>query len=110
MDAEMASFETAREHYGIWRWKIERDSSNRLVRLWAEIDGSSLDNDTKIALANVGWALASFERAYDVMLEDIVRAERARNQGVPAVMKILTGPYEDSLDYLLGMSPLDGSC
>jgi hypothetical protein len=104
MDAETVSLQTAREHYGIWRWKIERDSSNRLGKLWAEIGASSLDDDTKIGLGNVAWALASFERAYEVLLEDIIRAERARNIGVPPAMKVLTGPYEDSLDYLIGMS------
>jgi hypothetical protein len=103
MEAEMVSFETARKHYAIWRWKIERESSNRLVGLWAEIGASSLDDDTKAELANVAWALASFERAYNVLIEDIVRVESARNVGVPPAMKFLTGPYEDSLDYLLGM-------
>ena len=53
---------------------------------------------------NVAWALASFERSYDVLVEDIVRAETARNVRVPAVMKVLTGPHPDSLDYLIGMS------
>lgn len=99
----MVSFQTAREYYGIWRWKIERESSNRLVGLWAEIGASSLDDDTKVKLANVAWAVASFERAYNVLLEDIMRAEGARNVGVPPAMKFLTGPYENSLDYLIGM-------
>jgi hypothetical protein len=45
-----------------------------------------------------------FIRAYDGLLEDIVRAERARNVGVPAVMKVFTGPYPDSLDYMIAMS------
>jgi hypothetical protein len=62
MSESRLSFETLREHYGIWRWRIERDSSNRLVELWAKIGASSLDNDTKVGLANVAWALASFER------------------------------------------------
>ncbi|HEU4422393.1 MAG TPA: hypothetical protein VFR67_07610, partial [Pilimelia sp.] len=104
MDAEMVSFQTTREYYGIWRWKIERESSNRLVALWAAIGASKLDDDTKVRLANVAWALASFERAYDVLREDMVRAETARSAGVPPAMKFLTGPYENSLDYLLGMS------
>jgi hypothetical protein len=103
MDAETVSFETVMEHYGIGRWRIERDSSNRLVKLWADVDASGLPNDAKVRLANVAWALAAFERAYDVLLADIVRAERARNEGVPPVMWALTGAYEDSLDYLLGM-------
>ena len=33
------SFETIREYYGIWRWKIERQSSNRLVKLWTRGSG-----------------------------------------------------------------------
>jgi hypothetical protein len=104
VDAGRVRFETIREHYGIWRWKIERQSSNRLVTLWTQIGSSSLDDAAKVSLANVAWALASFERSYGVLVEDIVRAERARNVGVPAVMKVLTGPYQDSLDYLLAMS------
>jgi hypothetical protein len=72
--------------------------------LWAEISASSLDDDTKVELVNVAWALAAFEKAYNVLFEDIMRAERARNVGVPPMMKFLTGPYEDSLDYLVGMS------
>jgi hypothetical protein len=104
MDAGMVSFQTTREYYGVWRWKIERQSSNRLVKLWAEIGSSSLDDAAKVSLVNVAWALASFERSYDVLVEDIVRGERARNVGVPAMMQVLTGPYPDSLDYLIGMS------
>ena len=104
MDEEMIPLRTVREHYGIWRWKIERDSSNRLVKLWAEIGASNLDDETKVALANVAWALGSFERAYDILLEDIVRTETAQNTGVPASIRFLTGPYENSLEYLLGMS------
>jgi hypothetical protein len=91
------STETLREHYGIWRWRIERDSSNRLVQLWVKIGASNLDNDTKVDLVNVAWALASFERAYDVLVADMGRAEHAHNVGVPAVMSFLTGPYEGSL-------------
>lgn len=52
VDAETVSFQTAREHYGIWRWRIERESSNRLAKLWAEIGASSLDNGTQVELAN----------------------------------------------------------
>jgi hypothetical protein len=104
MDAGTVSFQTLQEHYGVWRWQIERPSSNRLVKLWVEIGSSSLDDDAKVSLWNVAWALASFERSYDILVEDIVRAERARNVGVPPAMKVLTGPYQDSLDYLLGMS------
>jgi hypothetical protein len=104
MSESRVSFETLREHYGIWRWRIERDSSNRFVQLWANIGASSLDNDTKVSVANVALAWPSFERAYDVLVADIGRAERAHNVGVPAVMSFLTGPYEGSLDYLLGTS------
>jgi hypothetical protein len=103
-DEEMVSLATVRDHYGVWRWRIERDSSNRLVEAWAKIGASALPDDTTVRLANVAWAVAVFERAYDVLLADIVRAEQARNVGVPAVMALLTGPYQDSLDYLLGMS------
>ena len=53
---------------------------------------------------NVAWALAPSERSYDVLVEDIVRAETAGNVGVPAVMNVLTGPHPDLLDYLIGMS------
>lgn len=56
------------------------------------------------SLGNVAWAVASFERAYAVLLEDIARAERARNVGVPAVMAFLSGPYKGSVEYLLGTS------
>ena len=104
MDAETVRLATVRDHYGVWRWRIERDSSNRLVNAWAEIDAAGLADDTKVRLANVAWAAAAFERTYDVLLADILRAEQARNVGVPAVMALLTGPYEHSLDYLLGMS------
>jgi hypothetical protein len=90
VDAGSVSFETTREYYGIWRWKIERQSSNRLVKLWTQIGSSGLDDAAKVSLVNVAWALASFERSYDVLVEDIVQAERARNVGVPAVMKVLT--------------------
>lgn len=104
MNEETVSLATVRDHYGVWRWRIERDSSNRLVKAWAEIDASGLANDTTVRLANVVWAVAAFERTYDVLLADIMRAEQARNVGVPPVMAHVTGPYEHSLDYLLGMS------
>jgi len=100
----MVSTQTLREHYGFWRWHLERESSNRLVRLWRDIGSSSLNHAAKVSLANVAWALAAFERSYDILREDIVRAERARNEGVPAPMAVLSGPYPDSLDYLIGMS------
>jgi hypothetical protein len=103
VDSETVSTQTLREHYGFWRWQVERASSNRLVKLWAGIGSSSLDHAAKVSLANVAWALAAFERSYDILREDIVRAERARNEGVPTPMAVLSGPYQDSLDYSIGM-------
>lgn len=44
-----------------------------------------------------------FERAFDVLMADMERAERSRSQGVPDVMAKLTGPYAESLDYLIAM-------
>jgi hypothetical protein len=101
VDSETVSTQTLREHYGFWRWRLERESSNHFVKLWAEIGSSNLDHAAKVSLTNVAWALASFERSYDILREDIVRAETARNEGVPDVMAILSGPYQDSLDYLI---------
>jgi hypothetical protein len=100
----MVSTQTLREHYGFWRWQVERASSNRLVGLWTKIGSSSLDHAAKVSLANIAWALAAFERSYDILGEDIVRAERARNEGVPTPMAVLSGPYPASFDYLIGMS------
>jgi len=67
--ADMVSLETVRDHYGVWRWRIERDSSNQLVKLWSDIDASGLPDDTKVRLANVAWALAAFERSYGSALK-----------------------------------------
>jgi hypothetical protein len=104
VSGETFNFETGQKHYEIYRWKIERPSSNNLVRLWAEIGDASLPDDTKVRLADVAWALGSFERAYDVLMADMTRAERAHNEGVPEPMVILSGPWgEDSLDLLFGM-------
>jgi hypothetical protein len=100
---ETVSFETTRQHYGVWRWAIERSASARLVRLWAEINDSSLPDDTKVRLADVAWALGAFQRAHEVLQEDCIRAEKARRDGVPAVMAVLTGPWSNSLDYLIAM-------
>lgn len=55
-------------------------------------------------LANVAWALAGFERSYDLLAEDFHRADQARQHGLPAVMLFLSGPYRGSLDYLIGAS------
>jgi hypothetical protein len=48
MDAEMVSFEMVQEHYGIWRWRIERDLSNRLVKLWSGTGASGLPEETMV--------------------------------------------------------------
>jgi hypothetical protein len=100
----MVSLETVREHYGIWRWKIERESSKKFVETWAKINAASIGDDVKLDLADVAWALAAFERTYDVLSEDIIRAEAAHNVGVPPLMAVLTGPYKQSLDYLIVVS------
>ncbi len=99
----MVSLQTMRGYHGIWRWNIERDSATRLVKAWSAISASEMPDSRKVRLANVAWAAGAFDRAYCVLLDDIVRAERAKNVGVPAAMKFLSGPYEHSVDYLLGM-------
>jgi hypothetical protein len=101
---ESVSTETLQDHYQVWRWRLELESSQRFVELWKEIGASNLGDIEKLVLVDVAWALASFERGYDLLIADIARAERARNHGVPAVMARLTGPYEDSLDYLIAAS------
>lgn len=101
---ETVSFETVRTHHGIWRWKMERESSQRLVRSWRAVAAAHLHSETKTQLMNVAWSLASFERAYNILIADAHRAEHARAVGVPAIMALLTGPYERSLEYLLTMS------
>jgi hypothetical protein len=101
---ERVSMETLQDHYQVWRWRLELESSQRFVELWKEIGASNLGDGEKLILVDVAWALASFERGYDLLSADLLRAERARNQGVPAVMATLTGPYEDSLDYLIAAS------
>jgi hypothetical protein len=65
MDGGTVSFQTTREYYGVWRWKIQRQSSNRLVKLWLRSARRAL-NAAKVSLVNLAWALASFERSYDV--------------------------------------------
>ena len=104
MDAGTVSFQTTREFCGVWRWKIERQSSNRLVKLWAEIGSSSLDDAAKVSLVNVAWALASFQRSYDVFgrghcssRNGAQRTRAGRDEGTHR-------PTPDSLDYLIGMS------
>jgi hypothetical protein len=104
MNADVVSFKTVMEHYGIWRWRIELEPSNRLVEAWSAINASALADETKVKLTDVAWAAAAFERAYHVLLADIVRAEKARKEGVPALMWFVTGKYKDQLYYLLTMS------
>jgi hypothetical protein len=101
---EDVSTGTLQDHYQVWRWRLELESSRRFVELWKKIGASNLGDSEKLILVDVAWALASFERGYDLLIADIARAERARNQGVPAVMDVLTGPYKDSLDYLIAAS------
>lgn len=104
MAGEYVSFETVRTHHAIWRWKLERDASDRLVKSWQTIHESALHRDAKTPLMNVSWSLATFERNYHMLATDARRAEQARSEGVPAIMAHLTGPYEQSLEYLLTMS------
>jgi hypothetical protein len=80
---ESVSTEALQDHYQIWRWRLELDSSRRFVGLWQETNESQLDNDAKLAVVDVAWALASFERAYDVLVADLLRAERVQNIGAP---------------------------
>ncbi len=101
---ETVSIETLQDHYQVWRWRLELESSQRFVELWKEIAASYLRGGEKSALVSVAWALASLERAYDILVADMVRAERVQNVGAPAVMVHLTGPYENSLGYLLAAS------
>lgn len=101
---ETVSFATTRRHYGIWHWRIERDSSQRFVALWSRIAASPLEEDAQLRLFNVAWALAGFERSYDLLAENFHRLEQARLEGVPPVMEFLSGPYETSLESLFGAS------
>lgn len=104
MSPESVSFETVRTHHGIWRWKLEREASNKLVKSWQAVHDSDLHSEAKTALMNVAWSLAAFERSFHMMSSDAHRAEQARRDGVPAIMGLLTGPHERSLEYLLTMS------
>jgi hypothetical protein len=63
-----------------WRWRMELEPSNRLLDAWSAINASSLPDDTKVKHADVAWATAAFERAYHVLLADIVRAEKASSK------------------------------
>jgi hypothetical protein len=97
----MVSVATLAEHYGQYRWTLERDSARRFAGLWAQISASSLQDRDKKTLTNVIWALASLERAFQVLESDAKRAEKVINEGAPAVMTFLSGPYVGSLQYLL---------
>jgi hypothetical protein len=104
MDYEGVPLETVRDHYELWRWRLERETSMRLVDAWVRVGASSLHAGTKERLMHVAWALASFERAFTVLDEDAHRAQVIRkNQEAPAPMAVLSGPYAQSLDYLLTM-------
>jgi hypothetical protein len=83
---------------------MEQPSSGRFVRTWSTIGASTLDEPSRFALANVAWALAALERAWVVLLEDAVRLESIKREGAPAIMHFLSGPYKQSLEYLLGTS------
>ena len=97
----MVSVATLAEHYGQYRWTLERDSAGRFAGLWGQIGASSLQDRDKGTLTNVIWALASLERAFQVLEADAKRAEKVVNVGAPAVMTFLSGPYAGSLQYLL---------
>ena len=65
---------------------------------------TTLDDKAKVGLTDLAWSTAAFERSYRVLMEDILRAERVRNDGAPAIMVHFTGPYEQSLLYLVTTS------
>jgi hypothetical protein len=98
---ETVSLQTAREHHRVWRWRLEVEPAQRFENAWVEIAASSLPDDAKIRLADVAWAASAFERAYHVLLDDIVRAEAAKRDGVPPILELLSGRYNDSLERLL---------
>lgn len=101
---ETVSLATTRRHYGLWQWRIERDSSQRFVSTWSRIAASALEEDAQIRLTNVAWALAGFERSYDLLAENFYRLEQARLEGVPPVMNFLSGPFDTSLESSFGAS------
>lgn len=98
---DTVTFDTARHHYGIWHWRIEREASQRFVATWSKIAASPLAADAQVRLSNVAWALAGFERAYDLLAENFYRLEQARREGVPPIMQFLSRPYGTSLESLL---------
>lgn len=48
MSHETVSFETTRKHYGVWRWRMERQSSIRFVEAWRQIGYCALDDEAKV--------------------------------------------------------------
>jgi len=105
MADETVSVETLARHYGQYRWVLERDSASRFAGLWGRIGASGLQGRDKETLTNVIWALASLERALQVLEADAKRAEEVANEGAPAVMLMLSGSYgPKSLEYLLATS------
>jgi hypothetical protein len=94
----------ARRYHAVWQWRLELESSQRFVQTWSALSASSLQPTVQVRLANVAWALAGLERSYDLLMEAFHRADQARTEGVPPVMAFLSGPYENSLEYLLGAS------
>lgn len=104
-DSTTVSVSTLEHHHGIYRWVIERESAYRFVKLWSRLGSSELVEADKIILTNVLWAVASMERSYRALENNVKRAELARNEGVPPVMALMSGPYgHQSLDYALGQS------
>jgi hypothetical protein len=92
-------------HHGYYRWAIERESAYRFVRLWSRLGSSKLIETDKITLTNVLWATAAMERSYRTLEINVDRAAMARDEGVPPVMALMSGPYgRQSLDYALGQS------
>jgi hypothetical protein len=105
MTDERVSFANAFRHYGVYRWKIERDPARRFEKYWVAVGACSRPDRTKVRLTEVLWALASFERSHETMEHNAIRVEDARNEGVPAVMALLSGSFgSDSLDYHLALS------
>ncbi|WP_157743307.1 hypothetical protein [Micromonospora coriariae] len=104
MDEQVTSFEESFRQYSVYKWKIERESNQRLVKLWSEIGTSNQDDGVKLILTDVAWAVGAFERAHDVLEANAMRVEEFRRNGVPAILAFLSGPYHQSLDYNLAIS------
>ncbi|NMO57307.1 hypothetical protein HH310_39810 [Actinoplanes sp. TBRC 11911] len=105
MTDERVSIAAAFQQYGFYRWKIERDPARRFEKYWAKVGACSRSDRTKVRLTEVLWALASFERSHEIMENNAIRVEDARNEGVPVMMALLSGSFgADSLDYHLALS------